>query len=278
MDAKQTLKLVSYYRALAFLSFAVGALFIALGVYLGLAEASQYVIDDFSRARETANLMVFVVLTLVGLFVWQVGKSIAMVRTVDRAMAVGGAAETDQQLKSEVLDVVNDQLSSMEADLRSQMRKNMSDDGIGGSISGGGSAASSTSQRESRQSRRASGSSASSGSESTDTAGGRGSSRGSTTGAGSDDAQSGQSGRGSSSGRGSRSSSGNSAASDSNTDSRNTSGNDGTTSRSFREERTSRQGEQSSASDRATGSDQSRSSDRTTESATDEGDEDDPLR
>ncbi|WP_435335378.1 hypothetical protein [Haloarchaeobius sp. TZWWS8] len=163
MNAKQTVKLVSYYRALAFAFFVIGWGLVAAGVYLSnVRAASELVLQDPLGAIAALDLVTFGVLTVLGLAVWQLGKSVAMVKTIGRAVAAAENDESDQQLKSEVLDVVNDQMSSLEADLRSEIRTASNDSGSGrtavaattsGPATTGGSNPGSTSKAKGRSSR-----------------------------------------------------------------------------------------------------------------------------
>ncbi|WP_256296722.1 hypothetical protein [Haloarchaeobius salinus] len=127
MDTKQTFKLVGYYRLLSWLSFGVGMALVGLGIYLGLGETITIMLEsfpaEFDAAVAAASPVITVALSVVGVVVWQIGKSIALTRTMARAIAAESDGSDDEQLKSEVLDVVNDQLSSVEKDLRSEIRK-----------------------------------------------------------------------------------------------------------------------------------------------------------
>lgn len=125
MEAKQTFKLVGYYRLLSWLSFGVGIGLVALGVFLGLGETFRIVANDFpaefDAAVAAANPVPTVVLAVLGIVVWQVGKSIALTKTMERAIDVETESTDDGRLKSEILDVVNDQVASVESDLRSEI-------------------------------------------------------------------------------------------------------------------------------------------------------------
>ncbi|WP_440988926.1 hypothetical protein [Haloarchaeobius baliensis] len=127
MDTKQTFKLVGFYRLLSWLSFGVGMAFVGLGIYLGLWETITILSNnfpaEFDPAIAAANPVITIALSVVGLVVWQLGKSIALTKTMERAIAVEAGGSDDEQLKSEVLDVVNDQLSGVEKDLRAEIRK-----------------------------------------------------------------------------------------------------------------------------------------------------------
>ena len=127
MDIKQTFKLVGYYRLLSWLSFGIGMAFVGLGIYLGLWETITILSNnfpaEFDPAIAAANPLITVVLSVVGIVVWQLGKSVALTKTMGRAIAAESDGSDDEQLKSEVLDVVNDQMSAVEKDLRSEIRK-----------------------------------------------------------------------------------------------------------------------------------------------------------
>ncbi|MFD1647419.1 hypothetical protein [Haloarchaeobius litoreus] len=127
MDTRQTFKLVGFYRLLSWLSFGIGMALVGLGFYLGLGETITILFNDFPAefdpAIAAANPVITVVLSVVGLVVWQLGKSIALTKTMERAIAAESDDTDDEQLKSEILDVVNDQISGVEKDLRSEIRK-----------------------------------------------------------------------------------------------------------------------------------------------------------
>lgn len=145
MDTKQTFKLVGYHRLLSWLSFLVGMGFVALGVYLGLGETISILLAnfpaEFDRATAAASPAITAVLSVLGLLVWQVGASLALTKTMERAIATEAEGTDEKQVKSEVLDVVNDQLSGVEQDLRSEIRdleRSVDDDGLSAGTSTGG--------------------------------------------------------------------------------------------------------------------------------------------
>jgi hypothetical protein len=196
MDTKQTFKLVGYYRLLSWLSFGVGMALVALGVYLGLGETISILLADFpaefDAAIAAASPVITVALSVLGIVVWQLGKSIALTRTMARAIAVEDSGSDDEQLKSEVLDVVNDQLSSVEKDLRSDIRElerevGSGDDApsAGRGVSTGSGAATSSTSRSSRSASGADGRSGASG-DGSDAAGSGSGSRRSSSRSGSD--------------------------------------------------------------------------------------------
>ncbi|WP_435345202.1 hypothetical protein [Haloarchaeobius sp. HRN-SO-5] len=153
METKQRLKLVGYYRLLSWVSLALGLAFVGLGVYLGMSETITILLErfpaDLDVAIDAADPVVTGALSAAGVVCWQVGKAFALTTTMEKAVAAETGNEVEQKLKSEVLDVVNSQLSSLETDLRKEITQaeRQRDDGDGmpvGATTGGGRSGSRT--------------------------------------------------------------------------------------------------------------------------------------
>ncbi|NHN42411.1 hypothetical protein G9C85_12355 [Halorubellus sp. JP-L1] len=127
MDGKQTVKYVALYQVLATLATVVGLGIVGLGVSMGFGETIAIVLNDapqnWGDAIAAANPTVFGILAVVGVLVWQVGKSLALVFTIGKvaegsAGTAGGADVDAAAVKREVLSDVDDRLSGIESDVK----------------------------------------------------------------------------------------------------------------------------------------------------------------
>jgi len=166
MDGKQTVKYVALYQVLATLAAVVGLGIVGLGVSLGLGDAITIVLNDapqnWDEAVAAANPMLFGVLAVVGVAVWQVGKSLALVVTIGKVAAVasgaGGGGELDAAaVKREVLSDVDDRISGIESDVKRHEKR------ISQASSASSGSEASESAASNRRSRRRGGESASAG-------------------------------------------------------------------------------------------------------------------
>lgn len=91
-DASTVLRYALYYRAVATVSFLVGMGIALAGVWLGLGDAVAVALDSFlqegvmGRATDAANLPLTLGLGVVGVLVWQVGKTAAFYWTFTAAL------------------------------------------------------------------------------------------------------------------------------------------------------------------------------------------------
>ncbi|WP_227131621.1 hypothetical protein [Halorubellus salinus] len=124
MDAKQTVKYVAFHQVLATLAAVVGLGIVGVGAWLGFGDATQIVLSDapqnWGDAVAAANPTTFVALAVVGVIVWQVGKTVALVVTIGKvADAAGGGGGADaESVKRAVLSDVDDRISSVESDVK----------------------------------------------------------------------------------------------------------------------------------------------------------------
>ncbi|SNZ13357.1 hypothetical protein SAMN06269185_2135 [Natronoarchaeum philippinense] len=135
MKLATSLRWALYYRGLALLSFLVGAAIALAGVWVGLYEVVAYLLS-ISSAMEFASASTLsgavgaarpipgAALVLLGLFVWQVGKTAAFYKTLTEATESEMADRFDTQtVKSEILAALDDQLSDLHADVETTRRQ-----------------------------------------------------------------------------------------------------------------------------------------------------------
>lgn len=97
-DGSTVVRYAVYYRALATVSFIVGMGIALAGVWLGLGDAVSVALDSFlqesvmGRAMDAANLPLTLGLVVVGVLVWQVGKTAAFYWTFTAALTESDAA------------------------------------------------------------------------------------------------------------------------------------------------------------------------------------------
>jgi hypothetical protein len=125
MDVKQTVKYVAFHQVLATAAAVVGLGIIGVGAWLGFSDAAQIVLNDapqnWGDAVAAADPTTFAVLAVVGVLVWQVGKTLALVATVGRVAADTGGGDSGvspAEVKRAVLSDVNDRISSVESDVK----------------------------------------------------------------------------------------------------------------------------------------------------------------
>ena len=125
MDAKQTVKYVAFHQVLATLAAVVGLGIVGVGAWLGFGDATQIVLRDapqnWGDAVAAANPTTFVALAVVGVIVWQVGKTVALVVTIGKvadAVGGGGGGADAESVKRAVLSDVDDRISSVESDVK----------------------------------------------------------------------------------------------------------------------------------------------------------------
>lgn len=157
MDAKQTVKYVAVHQLLATLAAVVGLGIVGVGAWLGFGDAARIVLRDapqnWGDAVAAADPATFAVLAVVGVLVWQVGKTLALVSTVGRVAdasgAGGGSGDVDAaQVKRAVMSDVNDRISSVESDVKRH------EEAISQASSRSDGASASAGERGSRRSRR----------------------------------------------------------------------------------------------------------------------------
>jgi|AntRauTorcE11898_2_1112593.scaffolds.fasta_scaffold03390_3 hypothetical protein len=124
MDAKQTVKYVAVHQLLATTATVVGLGIVGVGAWLGFGDAARIVLNDapqnWGDAVAAADPTTFAVFAVVGVLVWQVGKTLALVATVRKA-APGTASDDGPDaaaVKRAVMNDVNDRISAVESDVK----------------------------------------------------------------------------------------------------------------------------------------------------------------
>lgn len=109
-DKTTALRLAVYYRGLATASFLVGGSIAAAGLWLGLREAALVFLRSFlqedvvARTLAAADLPVTVAGVVVGVTVWQVGKSAAFYWTFSEAVEDGSPGGPATGTEGETLE------------------------------------------------------------------------------------------------------------------------------------------------------------------------------
>jgi len=97
VDGSTVFRYAVYYRAVATVSFIIGMGIALAGVWLGLGDAVSVALDSFlqegvmGRAMDAANLPLTLGLVVVGVLVWQVGKTAAFYWTFTAALTESDA-------------------------------------------------------------------------------------------------------------------------------------------------------------------------------------------
>lgn len=127
MDARAALNWTLKYRGISLAAFLVGFALAAVGLYLGLVDALTILLSEFPSgvddAVDAANPLVTIAFSLLGLLVWQLGKSFALFATLPQATGRDATEELDtERVKSEVLEVLDERLSEMQDELERTRR------------------------------------------------------------------------------------------------------------------------------------------------------------
>jgi|GEM_PF-1198004 cobalamin biosynthesis Mg chelatase CobN len=155
MDGKTTIKYVAFYQLLAAVAAILGFALVGLGVMMGFGESIDIVMNeapqDWENAVDAAQPVTFAALAVVGVLVWQLGKTVALVVTIGKVSAASdGAGGADvERVESTVMDRVNDRISGVEADVKEHEQKLAS--ASDGSSAGGVSSTASSGNRRSRR-------------------------------------------------------------------------------------------------------------------------------
>lgn len=130
METTDALRWATYYRALATLSFVVGAGIATIGIWLGFGDALLYEIgsssayDTRGAALDAGSPLLGGVLAFVGFVTWQMGKTTAFFWTV--TTAVGAEADDafdTEAVKSELLAALNNQLSDVHSEVETTRKR-----------------------------------------------------------------------------------------------------------------------------------------------------------
>lgn len=134
MQSVSALRWTLLYRGIATGSFLVGLALLALGFVVGFGDATTLFVADFPNnvgaAVEQANPFVTLAFAVVGLLVWQVGKTYALFVTLPPATGRWTARSFDSvELRGEVVDMLDDRLAAMESELVALRRQVRAVDG-----------------------------------------------------------------------------------------------------------------------------------------------------
>ncbi|MEF8774326.1 MAG: hypothetical protein V5A23_09180 [Halobacteriales archaeon] len=119
MDVRQALKWTAIYRGTAWLLGLVALGSVYLGYYLSLGGAPL----TLDAAIEGAGSVRFAVPALLGVLVWQAGKTVAYYKTVSQAIEREIAKEFDaEMIKSDILSVLDERLADMQTQIEGTRR------------------------------------------------------------------------------------------------------------------------------------------------------------
>lgn len=120
MQLSEALRWTVYYRGIALVSFLVGAALAAAGIWIGFVDLILNEVPGASAGGppEPTTVLGGGLLILFGFVVWQIGKTAAFYKTVTEATESQMADRFDTQtVKSEILSVLDDRLSDMQAEV-----------------------------------------------------------------------------------------------------------------------------------------------------------------
>ncbi|MCL9814331.1 hypothetical protein [Natranaeroarchaeum aerophilus] len=120
MQLTEALRWTIYYRGIALVSFLLGLALAVTGVWFGFVDIvmSQLPGQSGGGSIEITNIVLGSLLILFGFVVWQIGKTAAFYMTLTEATESEMADRFDTQtVKSEILDVLDDRLADIHADV-----------------------------------------------------------------------------------------------------------------------------------------------------------------
>jgi len=125
MDAKRATRWAGVYFLLTTVATVVGFAVIAGGTVLGVQELYE-TYDQTGDLSQSAlvDAAPGLLVAAIGIAIWRLGKAIAFYKTVTGAVAEDLADTYDnQQVKSEILAVLDDRLADMQQDIQSINRE-----------------------------------------------------------------------------------------------------------------------------------------------------------
>ena len=126
MQFVDALKWTLLHRGISLVSLFVGLSLAGAGIVLGLGDVVETLANDPSNpgaALEAGNPIISLVFLVAGIAVWLLGKSYALYLTMPSATGKAAADEFDmKQVRSEVLDALDDRLATIEDDLEATRR------------------------------------------------------------------------------------------------------------------------------------------------------------
>lgn len=127
MDLSYPIKWTLVNRAVAILALLAGLALVAMGFVAGFGSAVTNLVADPLNpgpAIEQANPTVTLVFCLLGLIVWQFGKTYALFLTLPRASGRAAARRVDgDRLAADVADRLEDRLAAIERDVAETRRE-----------------------------------------------------------------------------------------------------------------------------------------------------------
>lgn len=120
------LKWTLIHRGISLVSLLLGLALVGVGLMVGLGDAMSTLANDPTSpgdALAAGNPVVTIALVALGIAVWLLGKSYALYLTMPRATGQAAVDEFDmKQVRSEVLDALDERLSTIEDDLEATRR------------------------------------------------------------------------------------------------------------------------------------------------------------
>ncbi|MXV63799.1 hypothetical protein GS429_17370 [Natronorubrum sp. JWXQ-INN-674] len=127
MDVRYPFKWALVYRAVAAGALILGLVLVVVGFLAGFGSAITSLVGDPlnpGSAIERANPSITVLFCVLGVIVWQVGKTYALFLTVPRAAGRAAARRFDtEQVSNEVLAGLDDRLAELESELADTRRE-----------------------------------------------------------------------------------------------------------------------------------------------------------
>lgn len=126
MDLAKVLTRTLQYRAIVTGSLIGGFLLVALGLMVGLSGSIGALFSDPTspgEALEVTSPVITVILVLLGIAIWQFGRTFALLYTVPVAAGEEAARQFDRQtLKSDILQGLDGRLTDLEEDVAETRR------------------------------------------------------------------------------------------------------------------------------------------------------------
>ncbi|SEW02223.1 hypothetical protein [Natrinema salifodinae] len=126
MDLRNPLRWTLVYRAIAVGALGLGLALVAVGLLVGFGSSITALLADPLNpgpALERADPTITVAFTVLGVVVWQLGKTYALFVTLPRATGRAAAQQLDStRLASEVRDGLDDRLAELEAEVEATRR------------------------------------------------------------------------------------------------------------------------------------------------------------
>ncbi|UTF52133.1 hypothetical protein [Natronosalvus rutilus] len=126
MDLAKVLTRTLQYRAIVTGSLISGFVLVALGLVVGLSGSIGALFSDPTspgQAIEVTSPVITVILLLLGIAVWQFGRTFALLYTVPVAAGEEAARQFDRQtLKSDILQGLDGRLTDLEEDIAETRR------------------------------------------------------------------------------------------------------------------------------------------------------------